>query len=96
MVLGIESALSRQAVTPLRSALAMMNTSFLRYTIPWYFPEVEETIRLMGQDFWPYGADPNRKVVETLVRYVYEQGLTSTVLDIDGMFAAKTLKLFKI
>jgi 4,5-dihydroxyphthalate decarboxylase len=74
----------------------MMNTSFLRYTIPWYFPEVEETIRLMGQDFWPYGVDPNRKVLETLVRYAYEQGLTPTVLDIDGMFAANTLKLFKI
>jgi len=75
---------------------AMLNTSFLRYTIPWYFPEVEDTVRLMGPDFWPYGVEPNRKVLETLARYAWEQGLTPELVRVDRMFAPNTLNLYKI
>jgi 4,5-dihydroxyphthalate decarboxylase len=74
----------------------MMNTSFLRYTIPWYYPEVENTIRLMGEDFWPYGVESNRHVLETLSRYAFEQGLTNKPVRVDDMFAPNTLKLAKI
>ena len=31
----------------------------------------------MGENFWPYSIEENRKSLETLTRYVHEQGLTS-------------------
>ena len=31
--------------------------------------------QLMGEDFWPYGVEANRKTLETFLRYAAEQGL---------------------
>jgi 4,5-dihydroxyphthalate decarboxylase len=52
---------------------------------------MEATIELMGENFWPYGIEPNRKTLETLFRYSYEQGLAQKELSINEMFAASTL-----
>jgi len=37
---------------------------------------VEAARKLIGQDFWPYGTDANRRGLETFARYAAEQGLT--------------------
>ena len=41
----------------------------------------------MGDDFWSYGIASNRKVLSTMARYSYEQGLAVRLLDVDEMFA---------
>jgi 4,5-dihydroxyphthalate decarboxylase len=57
-------------------ALARMReTGSLAVSHPWIFDERERLMRLMGRDFWPYGIEPNRVSIETLVRYAAEQGL---------------------
>ena len=33
--------------------------------LPWTAQHADEVRRLMGDDFWPYGVDANRHVVET-------------------------------
>ena len=40
----------------------------------------------MGENFYPYGIEQNRKVLETLFRYSYEQGLASKKLTIEELF----------
>lgn len=55
-------------------------------SLPWYGQEFEETKKLMGANFWPYGIEPNRKTLETLFRYSYDQGLSSRELTIDELF----------
>jgi 4,5-dihydroxyphthalate decarboxylase len=50
----------------------------------------------MGEDFWPYGAHENRHALETLMRYSFEQGLSTRKLDVDEMFAKPTYDLSKI
>ena len=44
-------------------------------SLPWVGKELEETRALMGDNFWPYGIEANRKALETLFQYSYEQGL---------------------
>ena len=44
-------------------------------SLPWIGQEIEETRKLMGENYWPYGIEPNRKALETLFRYSHEQGL---------------------
>ena len=34
----------------------------------------------MGDDFWPYGLERNRKTLETFLRYHHEQGLSKRLL----------------
>jgi len=70
----------------------MYNKWFLR-TLPWFAQELEATEDLMGQNFYPYGMEPNRKAVETLLRYMHEQRFASRELKIEEMFHPSTLEL---
>ena len=62
-------------------------------SLPWFAKELEETKALMGEDFWPYGIEPNRKALETLFQYSYEQGLTKRRLNIEDVFLPELLEL---
>jgi len=61
-------------------------------SLPWYGQELEETRALMGDNFWPYGIGPNRKTLETLFRYSYEQRLSSRELTIEELFHVSSLE----
>ena len=62
-------------------------------SLPWFAQEFEETIKLMGDNYWPYGIEENRKTLETLFRYSYEQGLSNKQLTIEELFHHSTLRL---
>jgi 4,5-dihydroxyphthalate decarboxylase len=60
-------------------------------SLPWMTDYVEETRRLMGRDFWPYGFKRNETALRTAARWSHEQGLTPAVLDPSTLFAKSTL-----
>ena len=68
----------------------------LKVMLPWLLPQVEDTERLMGRDFWPYGYRPNIHALSTFLRYSHEQGLSRRLLDPQELFAPQTLESFKI
>ncbi len=68
----------------------------LKFMLPWLIPHVEETERLMGRDFWPYGFEPNLETLRTFLRYSFEQGLSKRLLEPKELFASETLESFKI
>jgi 4,5-dihydroxyphthalate decarboxylase len=70
-----------------------MNMQWIFGTLPWFGQELEETRALMGENFWPYGIEANRKTLEALFQYSYEQGLASKKLSVDEMFHPSTLQL---
>ncbi len=56
-------------------------------SVPWVH-EFANTVReLMGDDFWPYGVEKNRKEIEALCQYTWEQGLVPRKADIGELFA---------
>ena len=67
----------------------------MRTTLPWLAAEIDETIALMGEDFWPYGVARNRSALENQTRYSFEQGLTPRKLTIDELFVPSTLEQSK-
>lgn len=71
-------------------------TSALKFMLPWLTHHVEETRAIMGQDFWPYGFEPNMLTLDTFLRYHYEQGLSKRRLDPREIFAPESLESFKI
>ena len=68
----------------------------LAVTLPWPVAQLEQARRLMGHDFWSYGVAPNRHVLETILRYSHEQGLTSRQLPLDALFAPSTIDMTKV
>jgi 4,5-dihydroxyphthalate decarboxylase len=51
------------------------------------------TRKIVGDDPFPYGVAANRPMLERLVAYSHEQGLTATPLKIEELFAEGTLSL---
>jgi 4,5-dihydroxyphthalate decarboxylase len=74
----------------------LYDTNVLRVSLPWTAAEYEETRDLMTPAYWPYGLTPNRANLETLNRYLHEQGLIKQELDLDDLFARETMEAFKI
>jgi len=70
--------------------------SALRVMLPGLIAEVEETEDLMGKDYWSYGLEPNRHVLQTLMDYALEQGLMERRLELDAIFAPETLESYVI
>jgi 4,5-dihydroxyphthalate decarboxylase len=70
----------------------LTRTAALAVTLPWVREEYEESVGLLGEDFWSYGLDANRHVIETFVRYSHRQGLLSRQPEPDELFAQETLR----
>jgi len=64
--------------------------------LPWLPAHIEETRREMGDDFWSYGLEPNRHILETFLRYSHEQGLSKRLLQPEQLFVPETQESFKI
>ncbi len=68
----------------------------LLVTLPWLVAEVEETVALMGEDFWRYGVKENAREIEALTRYAYEQGLVSRKLSMEDLFPPSVIEVSRI
>jgi 4,5-dihydroxyphthalate decarboxylase len=71
----------------------MEGTTSLKVTLPWVTQEFEDTRKLMGKNYWPYGIEANRKELELVMRYTHEQGLVKRRLKFEELFHPSTLKL---
>ncbi len=61
------------------------------FMVPWLTEHREENRKLMGDDLWPYGLEPNRKALDTFLRYHYEQGLSKRRFELEDLFAPEAL-----
>jgi len=51
------------------------------------------TEQMFGHDPYPYGVKSNRKMIETLIDFSHEQGLTKNKMKVEELFATSTLEL---
>ena len=68
----------------------------LHVTQPWSVYEYERLKKVMGEDYWSYGAHENKHALETLMRYSFEQGLAPRQIPLDEMFAKSIYELSKV
>ena len=68
----------------------------LMVNLPWVVDHFNETRRVMGEDFWPYGFNENRDALATFARYHHEQGLSARRVRAEELFAPSTFDLSKI
>ncbi len=60
--------------------------------LPWFSKLVGEDRDLLGDDWWPYGLEANRKAVDTYLRYHFEQGLSKRRLTCENIFVTELLE----
>jgi 4,5-dihydroxyphthalate decarboxylase len=74
----------------------LADTSSTKVTLPFVEERLMEARALMGEDFWPYGVEENRKVLETFLRHHHAQGLSSRLVKVEELFHPATLETFKV
>ena len=74
----------------------LYETAALRNMLPWMIAEIEWLKREMGDDWWPYGYARNRHVLDTFLRYHFEQGLSKRRVQPEELFVPETMEAFKI
>lgn len=62
-----------------------------KVTLPWPHAAVSETRELMGDDFWPYGIQANRHVLETQIEWSRLDGLQARPVSLEEMFVEDCL-----
>lgn len=77
---------------------AMVSAAGLPVSLPWFNAELEATFAIMGRDFWPYGLEPNEKVLVKFLQYMHEQGLLPPDFnpELKDLFAPNTLTSFGV
>jgi 4,5-dihydroxyphthalate decarboxylase len=68
-------------------------SAWYKNSLPWISQEIEDTRRIMGNNFWTYGIESNRAALDALFRYSHEQGLASRQLEIEELFHPSGLEL---
>src|SRR5262249_10302069 len=63
----------------------LLDVNALMVTLPWLIPETEETMALMGKDFWPYGIAENIREITALTQYLHEQGLVERKVAVEEL-----------
>ncbi|HKP26970.1 MAG TPA: ABC transporter substrate-binding protein [Dongiaceae bacterium] len=74
----------------------LQETAALKAMLPWLVAHVEEAKRELGDDYWSYGFQQNRKVLGTFLRYSFEQGLSKRLLTPEEIFVPETMEAFVI
>ncbi len=65
----------------------MQSTGALRYMLPWLPQELDDIREVFGEDCWPYGVEENRKTLEALVLYLFEQAMIERIVPVEELFA---------
>jgi 4,5-dihydroxyphthalate decarboxylase len=64
--------------------------------LPWVPDHTRHWREIAGEDFWPYGIEPNRPTLEAFLQYGHEQGVCKKRLEVEDLFAPETAQSFKI
>jgi 4,5-dihydroxyphthalate decarboxylase len=58
---------------------------------PWFSDLIERDRKLLGEDWWPYGIEANRKAIDQILHYHFEQGVTDRLFRIEDIFAPQLI-----
>jgi 4,5-dihydroxyphthalate decarboxylase len=69
-----------------RSVARAMDGTVSLFPIPWADEYAMRGKALLGDDYFPYGIEENRKTLEAFLSYAYEQGVCKRLLTIEELF----------
>jgi 4,5-dihydroxyphthalate decarboxylase len=75
---------------------SLSDTSSTKVTLPFVEERLIEARALMGEDFWSYGVEANRKTLEAFLRHHHGQGLSPRLVKVEELFHPATLETFKV
>jgi 4,5-dihydroxyphthalate decarboxylase len=74
----------------------LYDTSATKVTLPFIEEALKDARTLMGEDYWSYGVEQNRKVLDYFLGQHHAQGLSSRRVSVDELFHPGTYEAFKL
>jgi 4,5-dihydroxyphthalate decarboxylase len=74
----------------------LLDPSAAKVTLPFVEEQMRAARQLLGEDFWAYGLEPNRKVLETFLHRHHAQGLSGRRLTPEELFHPATLESYRV
>jgi 4,5-dihydroxyphthalate decarboxylase len=74
----------------------LADNSAPKVTLPFLEERLAAARAFMGEDFWAYGLEPNRRVIEAFLSHHHSQGLSPRRLKPEDLFVASTWENHKI
>jgi 4,5-dihydroxyphthalate decarboxylase len=67
----------------------MKSTGMFYAMLPWLSDDLRRAYDVMGPNMWPYGVNSNRKELDAMLRWSFEQGLAPRQGAVDEIFAPR-------
>jgi 4,5-dihydroxyphthalate decarboxylase len=74
----------------------LADTSATKVTLPFVEEQLRAARQLLGADFWSYGLESNRKVLDTFLKAHHAQGLSPRRVAVEELFHPASLEVYKI
>jgi 4,5-dihydroxyphthalate decarboxylase len=72
------------------------DTSAPKVMLPFVEEQLKAARETMGEDYWAYGVEPNRKTLETFLRHHHSQGLSDRLMAVEEVFHPATYESYSI
>lgn len=79
-----------------RAIESLADSASAKVSLPFLEADLHAARALMGHDYWSYGLEANRHVLDTFLRHHHAQGLSARRLAPEELFDPTTLEQFKI
>nr|WP_219339196.1 ABC transporter substrate-binding protein [Tepidicella baoligensis] len=79
-----------------RALELLADTSATKVTLPFVEEQLKAARETLGQDFWSYGVEANRKTIEAFLHHHHAQGLSARKLAVEEVFDPSTYETYKI
>ncbi len=79
-----------------RALAKLRDVAATKVTLPFVEEQLLAARRLMGEDFWSYGLDANRHVLEVFLRRHHAEGLSSRLVAPEELFHPSTHETFRV
>lgn len=67
-----------------------------RFPFAWCFEAAGRARDLFGEEFFPYGVEPNRVTLEAFLQYGFEQGVCHRKVAVEELFPEEVMSEFKV
>jgi 4,5-dihydroxyphthalate decarboxylase len=69
-----------------RALFDLFELNALKVAVPFIIHELEDTRKLMGVDYWPFGLEANRHAISTFVRHLHDQEIIAVKPEVNDLF----------
>jgi 4,5-dihydroxyphthalate decarboxylase len=79
-----------------RALELLADTSATKVTLPFVEEQLKAARETLGDDFWSYGVEKNRKTLEAFVHHHHAQGLSARKMAVEELFDPSTYESYSI